>query len=774
MIKEISAVKKKDRIGNKARSLSFLSRNKFRIPKTMVLTDEARSRYMQDPVGLDSWLRKELEILHDPLKSYAVRSSSELEDDAAYSFAGQFKTILYINGLENIIEAVNDVWKSAQQVEESLYYQKITRETGSYGMGVIIQEMVNSLWSGVAFSINPVTGRDEIIIEGIQGSGEGLVQRGENPYRWTYIQGTWEGYENDCTPGIGVLDELAVGIQILRKKCGKEVDIEWAFDGKELYYLQCRSVTAQQYPVIYSNHISREVLPGMIKPLVWSVNIPLVNSAWIRLLEGLLGPLDIKPEQLSRSFYYRAYFNMGTLGTLFHRMGLPRNSLESLMGRKDPSGKSAFRPSLKTMRYLPRMLLFLVSNLTLGRVFRRKIGSLEKDTNELKRKLDEDFSIDQYPYVFRQVMEVSVQAAYFNIIIPLVMQILNRFLKRRMEKRELAYEELDFTVDFPELRDYDPRYMIRLIQELWTNIPEAYKKKVNAYADLANLKGPKEILVFQKEFDRLLDRFGHFSESGNDFSYPTWREDPAFLLSMVRQGDERKSIRENKPGNRNIKQPIRMRGRAYFSAGKYRLYREMISSEYTRSYGLFRDLFLKTGKYMATAGMISQTEDVFLLTLEEHDRLLNNGDIAIIKSLGQEISKRRQEMADLEDISLPAIIYGEEPPPLARPDEKTLHGIPVSPGFFEGEIVVVRGYKDFQKNVEGAILIIPFSDVGWTPVLTRAAAIVSESGGMLSHASIVARELHIPAIASVDHACNLEEGSRARLDGYNGLLILDN
>ena len=764
MIKEISAVKKKDRIGNKARSLSLLSRNKFRIPKTMVITEAARGRYLKDPWNLDGWLRKELETFFNPLLSYAVRSSSELEDGATYSFAGQFKTILYIKKLDDIIEAVKDVWKSAMQVEEGEYYKKITQEKGSYGMGVIIQEMVMANWSGVAFSINPISGLDEIIIEGVKGSGEGLVQKGENPCRWTYIKGRWSANENDITPGIKTLDELANGIQKLRKKCGAEIDIEWAFDGKELYYLQCRSVTAQQYPVIYSNHISREVLPGMIKPLVWSVNIPLVNSAWIRLLEGLLGPLEIKPEQLSQSFYYRAYFNMGTLGSLFNRMGMPRNSLESLMGRKDPSGKSAFRPSLKTLRYLPGMILFLVANLNLGRVFIRKMASLEKKINELSKKLDTDFSIDQYPDIFRQIREMSEEAAYYNILIPLVMQIRNRFLKRKMEKRKLAYEELDFTAEFPGLRDYDPQYLVRRNYELWMHLPAAYKKMVKKYADLANLSGPEEILVLQNEFNNLLERFGHFSESGNDFSYPPWREDPEFLFNMVR----------HEPGIRNIEQPVRMRGRIYHRAGKYRLYREMISSEYTRGYGLFRDLFLKTGKYMAGAGMIKQTEDVFLLTLEEHDNLLKLGDHASIKSLGQKINRRKQEMVDFENISLPAIIYGEELPPLARPDEKTLQGIPVSPGIFEGEIVVVRGYKDFEKKVEGAILIIPFSDVGWTPILTRAGAIVSESGGMLSHASIVARELRIPAIASVDHACNVKEGKRARLDGYNGLLIIDN
>ena len=87
--------------------------------------------------------------------------------------------------------------------------------------------------------------------------------------------------------------------------------------------------------------------------------------------------------------------------------------------------------------------------------------------------------------------------------------------------------------------------------------------------------------------------------------------------------------------------------------------------------------------------------------------------------------------------------------------------------------MVVKGYEDFEKNVEGKILVIPFSDVGWTPLLVRAGAIVSESGGMLSHASIIARELSIPAISSVDHACNLKDGTKAKIDGSSGKLIID-
>ena len=773
MIRKIDSVRSTDRIGNKARSLNRLAKYKFRIPGTMVLTEESRMRYYNDPEVFEPLLRKHLQGMIDPHKTYAVRSSTELEDEADHSFAGQFKSLLNIRGAEDILEAVKDVWGSAVGIEESEYFKKLSGRKKSWGMGVIIQEMVKAQWSGVAFSINPVTGRDEIIIEAVEGQGESMLQKGNNPCRWTYLQGSWDEFEAGSSLDMLQLEKLVSGIRKLRKKCGSEIDLEWAFDGEDLFYLQCRSVTASKYPVIYSNHISREVLPGMIKPLVWSVNIPLVNSAWIRLLEYLMGPLDIAPEQLSKSFYYRAYFNMGTLGSLFRMMGMPSNSLESLMGRKDPSGKSAFRPSLKAFRYLPRMTWFLLSNINLGRKFHREISRLEKECTELGKRLEQDFSLDQYPSLFRQVMAMSGEAAFFNIIIPLAMQIMDRLLKRRMEKRKLSYAELDFTMDFPALRNFDPQYLIKRNHELWRKIPDEYQKQVKSYADLLKLNGPDEITSFQKEFNELLKKFGHFSESGNDFSYPTWKEDPDFVFNMVRQGQEGRSVSPNAHAHKNRKPERQKPGRAFNRAGKYRLYREMISSEYTRGYGLFRNLFLKTGAYLAGSGRIQRSDDVFYLTLDEHDRLLHEENTTVIRSLGQEIFRRKQEMSDLEPISLPSIIYGEDPPPLARPDEKVFRGIPVSPGIFGGKIVVVRGYKDFQKKVEGAILVIPFSDVGWTPILTRAGAIVSESGGMLSHASIVARELSIPAIVSVDHACSLQDGSRARLDGYNGLLLTE-
>ena len=101
------------------------------------------------------------------------------------------------------------------------------------------------------------------------------------------------------------------------------------------------------------------MLAGLIKPLIFSVNIPLINSVWIRFLGEITGDLRIRPEDLAKSFYYRVYFNMGVLGNVFKGLGLPANSVEMLMGIL-PRGaaRPRFKPSLKTFSRLPWVLVF--------------------------------------------------------------------------------------------------------------------------------------------------------------------------------------------------------------------------------------------------------------------------------------------------------------------------------------------------------------------------------------------------------------------------------
>ncbi len=85
---------------------------------------------------------------------------------------------------------------------------------------------------------------------------------------------------------------------------------------------------------------------------------------------------------------------------------------------------------------------------------------------------------------------------------------------------------------------------------------------------------------------------------------------------------------------------------------------------------------------------------------------------------------------------------------------------------------MVRGIRDFNKVKQGDVLVIPYSEVGWTPLFARASAVIAESGGMLSHSSIIAREYNIPAVVSVAGATRLPDETLVMVNGHTGEVII--
>ena len=83
----------------------------------------------------------------------------------------------------------------------------------------------------------------------------------------------------------------------------------------------------------------------------------------------------------------------------------------------------------------------------------------------------------------------------------------------------------------------------------------------------------------------------------------------------------------------------------------------------------------------------------------------------------------------------------------------------------------MRHPADFGRMKRGAILVAPATDPSWTPLFTLASGVIVEVGGVLSHASTVAREYGIPALANVKHATRiLKTGERVRLDAIQGVV----
>jgi len=212
--------------------------------------------------------------------------------------------------------------------------------------------------------------------------------------------------------------------------------------------------------------------------------------------------------------------------------------------------------------------------------------------------------------------------------------------------------------------------------------------------------------------------------------------------------------------------------KAYKKAGRFKVYREQISSLYIFGYGLFRRLFLKLGKVLAGRGIIDSEYDIFYLSKEEIDSVLESISASQIPRYHDVIQKRKDEISETKDIVLPPVIYGEEAPILEKGRVRNHYGISTSSGTYSGKTRVVKRIEDFAAVQKGDILLIPFSDVSWTSIIVKAGAIVSETGGMLSHCSIIAREMGIPALVSVENACTLGSGLTATVDGSNGVLTI--
>ena len=114
--------------------------------------------------------------------------------------------------------------------------------------------------------------------------------------------------------------------------------------------------------------------------------------------------------------------------------------------------------------------------------------------------------------------------------------------------------------------------------------------------------------------------------------------------------------------------------------------------------------------------------------------------------------------------------YDERAKPVkpVKPDD-TITGFPGAAGVVEGIARVLRTPEDAAQLGEGEIIVTTVTNIGWTPVFPRAAAVVTDVGAPLSHAAIVARELGIPAVVGCGNATMLlHSGDRVRVDGSNG------
>jgi pyruvate,water dikinase len=136
------------------------------------------------------------------------------------------------------------------------------------------------------------------------------------------------------------------------------------------------------------------------------------------------------------------------------------------------------------------------------------------------------------------------------------------------------------------------------------------------------------------------------------------------------------------------------------------------------------------------------------------------------------VRDHKKKMTQVAHVVVPERIIGDEEPILGFEEKNKLGGIPASAGIFKGKACVISRVEDFPKMKNDQVLVIPYSDVGWTPLFAKAGAVVAESGGMLSHSAIIAREYGLPAVVSVSGAMTIRNGRLVTVDANNGIVYL--
>jgi rifampicin phosphotransferase len=197
--------------------------------------------------------------------------------------------------------------------------------------------------------------------------------------------------------------------------------------------------------------------------------------------------------------------------------------------------------------------------------------------------------------------------------------------------------------------------------------------------------------------------------------------------------------------------------------------------EDTRFYGtlilpvLHRTL-LESGRRLTEVGVLDNSADVFHLRFDELERIdaVWPPPTPLARELRERMQRRKRRRAELETTPLvdPRLIRADAPPEAAL-----VHGTPGSRGVAEGPACVIRSAAEFARLQPGDVVVAPYTNPAWTPLFQRAAAVVVDSGGAMSHAAIVAREYGIPAVmGTADGTTRLEDGQRVRVDGTRGLV----
>ena len=736
---------KAKKVGQKAATLSQLKRWGYPVPPGWVL-----------PAGDDFQPLVELAAPNEnnPL---IVRSSAVGEDSEETSAAGQYQSISHVTNEQALHDGILQCQASYNHPTAAQYRRQ--QKQGDSAMAVLVQQQIQGVFSGVAFSRDPVKQmEDAVLIEALPGEATQVVSGQMTPqqYRVIYQQSSPQVEGKGEMPE-SLLQEVAnLARDLERQFYDFPQDVEWSYDGQQLWILQSRPITNLQ--PIWTRKIAAEVIPGLIRPLTWSINRPLTCGVWGKLFTLVLGDRakGLNFNETATLHYSRAYFNATLLGKIFRRMGLPAESLEFLT-----RGAKFTRPSLlSTLRNLPGLLRLAWREWRLSKDFAVDEASLFQPTRQdLENQAASELSPQALLTRIEMILNTLQVATYYNILAPLSFSLRKNVL-------QVPDQALDYNC-LPEVSS--SKELAQIAKDARNLIPVSELESQSApslFAALAESPDGESIL---DQFQTWLNRYGYLSETATDIAVPRWIENPRPARSLFTQFFFNQQPDHSSPTSthqnwksRTLQQRLELKART--------------ADIYNQLLAYLRWSFLALEQSWLETGLLQQEGDIFFLKLSEIRKLIREDNPQLREEISQYIQNRRFYFAEDEKLtSIPYVVYGYPPqrdqltPSPRLTSQKDWQGLGASIGEAIGRIQVITDLSQADTVDEKTIVVVPYTDAGWGVILARAGGLISEVGGRLSHGAIIAREYNLPAVMDIPEATQIFQNQQlVKINGETG------
>lgn len=775
--------------GNKANSLISLYKSGFSVPDGFVLSGDDFSEKTFETVNK----------LTNEKKLYAVRSSCTKEDLGDFSFAGQYETFLHVKK-QDIPKKIIECQKSIHSENILAYCEKNNIDTKTLKMAVIVQEMVEPDYSGICFTINPMTGEDKImLIEIAEGIGEGLVSGHKVPKQYLY---DWYNNKLIKKPNNAKLNdeqliEFAQVFSEIQMHFGYPCDIEFAIKNNKLYVLQARKITKINYGGLTSAWSTADFKDGGVSasvctPFMWSLYEYIWEATTKKFIidSKILTPEYLQDYKMGEMFFGRCYWNLSVVKKVMSQIiGYREREFDNeygIIGNYDDDGE--------TTKISPKSVAkFIKIALAQNKI----VSEQEKNAKNLKRELLRKYNyyIENFEKNKQDVEKVwlklvkedylfSESTYFWQIFINTVHQSLYKdsLLKYLSEDEYLAV--LGGIKDISHLR---PFYKMWEISRLIRKSPKT--KKYWEESSTKQILGliNKDSSEIAKEIQKLINEFGYHSDKELDVTFECYFENPLAYVknikNMVKLGDEygpeHDQIRSDKEYQRiinRIKKEVSKRKflkieQKITKMRKMLWWREEFRDLSTRFYYIIRIYTLELAKELKKQGVLEKASDIWMLKIG--DLWAHYEKKKAISELREIIDRNKKYYKSFRNY-LSDNEIGLDVKPLLSDSQTNISGLGACGGVATATARVIRDFSEIEHLKEGDILVTKFTDTGWTPKFAIISGIVTEYGGILCHAAIVSREYGIPAIVNCKDALKkIKDGQKITIDGSSGKIILE-